>query len=236
MSAKVAKSAPPRRPRLPVALVLGEDHNDREALRHLIRALAPTGPTPKTLREPQVLIKGRAAAEQRKQAGQIAKAVGAHNITADVKLVVAHEDADAVEPAHEPASRAIETRLADLGVPVVAAVPAWELETWWYLWPKAVAAVQPGWRPLGRRGTHVGLIENAKETLRRELRPTDKNSRVPDYAEADSARIAEKVCSLGLIDAPEATSHSFERFRTQFRAASGAPAHPSAPANTPPAS
>jgi hypothetical protein len=113
-----------------VVMVFGEDNNDRVSIKHLIRALAPRAPTVKVFNSPLVLIKGRALAEQRKSARSVVDVVAAKKVTDNVVAVFAHEDCDAVEPAHEALGEAIERRLAEAGVDRPCAVtPAWELET-----------------------------------------------------------------------------------------------------------
>ncbi len=195
-----------------VALIFGEDDTDREAIRELVSALRPDVPPLQKRRAPLVLVRGRGDAEARKVAASIAKVVAAERVRRPVSVVFAHEDADAVEPAHEPLAKRIEGELAAVGVPAVAVVPAWEMEAWWYLWPAAVAAVNRSWRPLKRSGS-VGSLENAKESLRRDLRPKTGGKSVRDYTESDGPRIAAQVRSLGLVHTLSASSASFVRFR-----------------------
>lgn len=205
------------RPRAPVVLVFGEDANDREALGELVRALAPHAPRCQSIREPIVLVRDRDAAGQRKNAADIATVVRAYANSHDVRLLVAHQDCDDIEPAHEPLALAIEGRLAACGVPVVAATPAWEMEAWWYQWPSAVLAVNRSWRNPNRAGTNVGLLRDAKEQLRRDLRP--RGQATPrDYTESDAPVIAEKVRELGIVDQRGVQSASFARFADRVRA------------------
>ncbi|MBT9556661.1 MAG: hypothetical protein IV100_11565 [Myxococcales bacterium] len=222
MSAKSHKGAgngsrPARRP--PAVLVFGEDDNDRQVLVELIKAIRPTCPTIDKRRHPLVLVKGRAAAEQRKNATEIAKVVRAAQVVRDVRLVVAHQDCDAVEPAHFAVSEAIELELKASGVPVVAATPAWEMEAWFYLWPDAPAHVNHNWARAARPGQRVGLIKDAKETFRRELRPKKAGKAPRDYEESDAPEIARHVREQGLIGTLDAKSESFERFYDALRAA-----------------
>lgn len=232
------------RQRKPLIMVFGEDDNDTCTVRSLIMAIwdgardkastpqqgskdksvLPTGakkvfprPDIRTFRSPLVLIRGRELAQQRKNAAAIKSVVAAQAVVNDVKAVIAHEDCDDLEPAHETAAIQIETRLRDEGAPNPCAVtPAWEMEAWWYLWPDAVAAVHPGWRKLARHGQEVGRIRDAKEQLRRDLRPVNvKPGRGRDYVESDSRTIAEYVRTSGCIFSPTANSASFSRFRDQ---------------------
>lgn len=205
-------------------LVFGESENDRQVLKSLVLALVPEQAAVQVRRSPLVLIRGRAQAEQRKAATSISQVVAAERVRGPVACVVAHEDCDAVEPAHEALAAQIETRLGEAcGVPVVAATPAWETETWFYLWPDAVAAYRPSWRRLERTG-RVGLLRDAKEHLIRELRPSGRRASSNDYAESDGPGIAEKVRVQAAPDgqypgaqpAAGVQSESFNRFRTRL--------------------
>ena len=200
--------------RLPCGLAFCEDKNDADSLIELIAAIWPGAPRITYSRKPLVLIRDAAAAEARKKNGaDIAAVVRAKQVLADVKLVVAHQDCDAVEPAHELLGAAIRTNLEAAGVPnVIAVAPAWEIEAWWFLWPDAVAAVNSRWRRLSRKGNH-GMIRDVKSRLRRDLRTTGAR----DYEESDSAKIASHVRTKGLIETKIGTSGSFEAFATRVR-------------------
>ncbi|MBX3273019.1 MAG: hypothetical protein KF729_22340 [Sandaracinaceae bacterium] len=200
-----------------MVLVFGENEHDRMSLVQLMRALRTDCPKIETRRRPLVLIKNRDAAEQRKSAAAIADVVGADQRRFDVRLVVAHEDADALEPAHEALAERTERLLGEKGIRAVAATAAWETEAWWYLWPDAVLAVNSKWRHPNRQKTDVGKLRDAKEQLRRDLRP--KQGRTRDYEESDSPEIARLVRERGIVDAHAATSNSFRRFAERFRAA-----------------
>lgn len=83
------------------------------------------------------------------------------------------------------------------------------------MWPDAVAAHRGCWRPLpDRTGKRVDRIENAKETLRREVRPTTKIN-YPEYSETDGPLIAEKIVALAQINKPKGVSISYARFMKQ---------------------
>jgi hypothetical protein len=192
-------------------LVFGEDETDRRALKALIQAVRPDSPRVETRRSPLVLVKGRARAEQRKNAAEIARVVRADQVRRDVRLVVAHEDADDVEPAHAPLAAAIEAGLTRQGIPCVAAVPAWEIEAWWYLWPTALLSVNSKWLHPNRSGKKVGLVRDAKEQLIRDLRPKG-GAPTRDYQETDGPRVAEEVRRLKIVRTPNALSDSFRRF------------------------
>jgi len=204
--------------RAPCGLAFCEDKNDSDSLVELVSAIWPNAPKITYSRKPLVLIRDAAVAEARKKnAANIAAVVKAKAVLADVKVVVAHQDCDAVEPAHEGLADAIKAELEAAGVPnVIAVAPAWEMEAWWFLWPDAVAAVNSRWRRLSRRGNH-GMIQNVKEELRRDLR----NQGARDYEESDSPKIAAQVRINGLIGTKRGTSDSFEAFAARVRQVMG---------------
>lgn len=200
------------RRRSPVVLVFGENDNDQESLRWLIKSLRPDFPKIEKRRRPPVLVKGRDDAKARKNTLDISKVVRATNVRSEVKLVVAHQDCDAIEPAHEDLTRQILYLLNQQGVRGIPATPAWEMEAWWFLWPDAALRVNSSWRKPAKTGQRVGLINNAKEEYRRALRPKTRK-RTRDYAESDSPKIAQAIFELGIINNLDAISHSYECFR-----------------------
>lgn len=197
----------------PVVLVYGESDNDRRALLALALALCPETPFDvQARRAPLVLMRDADQARLKKRGAELNAAV--RRESAPVAAVIAHEDCDAVEPAHVDLIEKIAGQVSASGVPCVVAAPAFEMEAWLYLWPEAVAAVNSKWRRLSRTGA-VGLLVNAKETLTRDLRPA--NARTPDYSESDCPRVANKVRELGIVDAHAATSASFDAFASAWR-------------------
>lgn len=206
-----------RESRPPAVLVFGEDANDRGAIKELVLALRPDAPRIETRRKPLVLMRDRDQASQRKNAHDVCSQVATDMRRFDVALVVAHQDCDETEPAHIGLSETIERELSRAGVSAVAATPAWEIEAWWYLWPEALHEVNRAWERPRRDGTRVGLIRDAKEQLRRDLRPRTRGKPTRDYTESDSPAIARAVRALGLIDEPSARSDSFDRFATSIR-------------------
>ena len=157
-----------------------------------------------------MLVRGLDRARDRKNAVDIAEQVRLTRKLRPVPYVLTHRDCDAVEPAHEALSATIEDTLAQAGITAVAATPAWEIEAWLWLWPDALVAVHAAWRRPRRDGTDVGRIKDAKETLRRDLRPGDGRAR--DDEEADAPRVIERACAMGLLDRPAARSASWARF------------------------
>lgn len=185
-------------------IVFGEDDNDRKSIKILLCGLRPdiTPGSVKPLREPIALVKDIAPDRLRKRTERVHAALRAANVRQRIRSVLLHEDVDDFEPQHEKAARRIEDAYRTLPWPVYAVVPAWELEAWWFLFPAAVAALHPSWQPLdGYRGRHLGKIRNAKEELVRALRPAGKRS-AREYAESDSATIAQKIVELGLLREP----------------------------------
>ena len=199
--------------RLKFAVIFAEDPNDAQALEHLLRFLRPDIGVVRKPRRPLVPIKGSQRQNARDNARDIAAAVSRESRVrgSPVDLVIAHQDCDAFEPAHVALERKIVDELTAASVPnPVAAVPAWELEAWWYLWPDAVCAVCPSWNRLTRTGT-IGLIQDVKSQLRRDLRPKGKMS-VPDYDETHAPRIARCVREQGKAPRTTVNCASYRAF------------------------
>lgn len=194
-----------------LALVFGEDYNDTQAIAVLIAALCPRlAGRVKARRSPPVLLRDAKPEDVRPRADRLAAIAAAETRLRGLVCVFAHEDADAVEPAHIAIAERIEKALKAAGVQACAVVPAWELESWWLLWPEAVHSVHPSWsKPDQYRGKNVGMISNAKEELRRRFRSADGKS---TYQESDSKHIAAAVERRGEVRAIQGTSASYARF------------------------
>ena len=204
-------------------LVFGEDDNDRRALVNLIRAFVPNGKDVRieTRRRPTILSRD-AHRKRPRMAEEVAAFWRAERARARRVDVVAHRDCDAVEPAHATEAAALVSDLRAAGVPnVIAATPAWEIETWWMLFPEAVQAVRRCWKVVNYHSGNVGVIQNAKERLRRDLRPSGAASKTcPDFVESDGIRISEEILKRGLAGTPRlAKSASFEAFKSDLRSA-----------------
>lgn len=193
-----------------VGLIFCEDENDAVALTHISQAIRKDLPRLQYCRKPLILMRDQKQAEARKKnAVDVLAVVRAWEQEATVKLIIAHQDCDEVEPAHEALAAKVKSELQALGMKnVVPVAPAWEIEAWWFLWPEAVAAVNSKWKKLSRKGNH-GKIKDAKETLRRDLR----SPKARDYEESDSRSIAERVRELDLVDKRTGTCNSFAEFR-----------------------
>lgn len=198
-----------------IGLVFCEDENDAVALGHISHSVRPELPRLQYCRKPLILMRDQKQAEARKKnASDVLSVVRAWEQVENVQFVIAHQDCDQVEPAHEGLAARIRAELNGQGLKnVVAVAPAWETEAWWFLWPDAVAAVNSKWRRLSRTGNH-GKIKDAKEALQRDLR----TPKARDYEESDSRKIAENVLKLGLIDKKTGSSESFEQFRKDLAA------------------
>jgi len=198
-------------------VIFGESENDRKAIAALVQGLCPNAHV-KTLRHPLVLKNVPPDAMPRR-AERVAEAVRAEAARRPVRCVFAHEDADAVEPRHRAVAERIEQALRDAGTPgrVHAVVPAWEIEAWWFLWPDLVGRCSRRWvEP--RVGTRPGKIINAKEKLKRAVRPSGlpskQRARFPDYRESDSIEIAKTIRDTRSANRPErGLSQSYDRFR-----------------------
>lgn len=210
----MSKSAKSKARKLPEkVLVFGEDENDTRTVEQLLLALHPAlGSRIITFRRPPLLIKDAKVADLPSRAQRIADLINAERETADVVAVLAHEDCDAVEPANVKLREKIEKAFASLGYEVFPVTPAWEMEAWFFLWPDALHDHRPSWKKLTPKPhRNVGMIANAKETLRRELRPGG-SAKTRDYRESDAPEIAGKVGALGLANSPIGTCASFAAF------------------------
>ena len=185
-------------------LVFGESEHDTKAIRHLVEGLRPDlSGIVEHRRQPLVLIKNAEPKNARSNADRIVQVVRQEAAARHVLAVLAHEDCDAVEPAHVAASRRIEDELKSAGCPAVAiaVTPAWETEAWWMVFPEAVGKVVEGWRdPDDWIGRDVGLVKDAKESLAGAVQPRPKPKSSPrDYEEHDSIEIASNVVHDGLL-------------------------------------
>jgi len=187
-------------------VILGEDDNDSKTLKVLIAALRPDLPAGslRTLRDPITLVKNVPPGQLPAKATRVSAILRAYDVRAPIRCVFLHEDADDFEPAHLPLIEKIEKAYQNLPWRVHAVVPAWELETWWFLFPNAVAALHQSWRqPDQYLGKDLGKIRDAKERLRQCVRPPGKRSNAfRSYVESDSVLIAKKVVELGLLAPP----------------------------------
>lgn len=199
-------------------LISGENDHDADAIRELIRGLRPDLQVKfQPLKTPITLVRGMKPESAKTRNERIAAAIRAANVRRAVRATILHEDADAVEPAHLSLKVAKEAALAKVPGKVVAVVPAWEIETWWFLFPASVAAYRSSWNKLTKRlGKNVGLVVNSKEVLIRELRPS--RGSVRDYDEADSPGIAAIIAASGEIFAPRAVSDSWRVFVSDIAA------------------
>lgn len=201
-----------------LVLFFGEDVNDANALMHLAKALAPAGVEieMKYLRRPPIL---RRDSGNRKRRGMASEIAGFAEILGKRRhvIVVVHRDCDQLEPAHVADSEDLYNDLVGAGVPnPVPATPAWEMETWWMLFPEALALTRKCWNKIDYGSVSVGMIANAKERLRRDLRP--KNVRCRDYCESDSGTIASFIAQHSLADEKTCSrSESLREFRQRFQ-------------------
>lgn len=188
-----------------VVVILGEDDHDRKSIQALVAALRPEIPRAllKPLRKPMALVRNVPAQRLPGQAAKVAALLRAVDVKTPIRAVLMHEDADEVEPAHEALIGKIEASYRSLRWPVLAVVPAWEIEAWWFLFPDAVQAVRRTWRrPDQYAGRDVGRIRNAKEELKRAVTPPGARASFQTYSEADSVTIAEKAADLQLLRPP----------------------------------
>lgn len=202
------------KPQRRVVLVFGEHDHDRRAICRLTMGLRPDLQGQVEPRKtPLVLIKNATPDKAKSNAEKIAKLVKQEGAARTVVAVLAHEDCDAMEPAHVAVADKIEKALGAAGCPgkAIGVTPAWEIEAWWFVFPDAVAPVVKGWRtPDDCLGRDVGKLQNAKEALIKAVRPKDGKSKPRDYAEADSPQIADNLVSMKLLPSFDAVHRTTE--------------------------
>jgi hypothetical protein len=180
----------PRRAARPTIVILGEDDNDRRSIQILVAGLRPDLERGilKPLRKPMALVRNVPPARLPSQAVRAAAVLRAVDAAAPIRCVLMHEDADDVEPAHEHLIRKIES-----------AYRSWQC-------------------PDQYAGRDVGRIRNAKEALRRAVKPAGAKATFLGYTEADSVAIAAKIVELGLLAPPwHARSASWAAFVEQVK-------------------
>lgn len=192
-----------RAERKPLVLVFGESEHDRHAIRLLVEGLRPDlAGVVEERRHPLVLIKNALPPKARSNAEEISTLAKVAGKTKKVVAVLAHEDCDAVEPEHVRISNKLEKELQDAGCPnPIAVTPAWEMETWWLVFPEAVGKVVEGWRdPTDWLGRDVGRVEHAKEMLASAVQPRPPRKSSPRaYHERDSIAIARNILADDLL-------------------------------------
>ncbi|MFI7080331.1 hypothetical protein ACIBO1_23805 [Micromonospora sp. NPDC049903] len=206
----------PTKQRAQTVVILGEDDNDRQAIAVLVAALRTDIPRAnlKPLRKPMALVRNVPPGRLPGHATRVSAVLRAFNVRTPIRCVLMHEDADEVEPAHEALIAKIESAFRSLPWPVHAVVPAWEMESWWFLFPDAVQQVRPSWQPPRQyAGRDVGKIRNAKEELKKAVRPPGAAAKFQTYVEADSVQIAEKIAGSAELSRPSfARSGSWQAF------------------------
>lgn len=204
----------------PLALFFGEDSNDTNSLIHLTHALLPQDfpLDTKALRRPPVLRRGTSIEKKKSMAQDIAGFANVLSRRRNHVAVIAHRDCDQCEDSHEANATELEAELRAAGVAsAVAAVPAWELETWIMLFPAEIAATRRCWQKVDYSRRNVGSIANAKEVLRRDLRPRGRGHSCPDYTESDSITIFRLVSqNRSADDLKKLNSNSLRRFRKRL--------------------
>jgi hypothetical protein len=190
-----------------IVVVLGEDDNDRQVVCILVSALRPELPkgSLKPLRKPMALVRKVPPDRIPSQTSRVSAVLRAQAVRFPIRAVLMHEDADDVEPAHQALIKKVEDAFRPLPWPVLAVVPAWETEAWWFLFPEAVRAVHRSWRlPDQYTGKDVGKIRNAKEQLRKAVRPAGARANFRSYEVSDSPRVAEEIVAQRLLSQPPA--------------------------------
>jgi hypothetical protein len=206
-----------------IVLLFGESDNDRRAIKELAEGLRPELRGHVEPRPRLVLVKGVTPEELGKRKTDLSKQVAVDRVKLDVRGVLIHEDCDAVEPAQEDVAKRYADTFRNAGYRVHPVLPAWELEAWWLLWPRALGAYRESWRePTEYRGKHVGRLRDAKQCLEKAVQPKNlkaaERKRFRGYQESDSPGIAKLVCERGWLTKPEGRSDSYAYFRREIDA------------------
>ena len=176
--------------------VFAEDRNDAKALEELISALCPQakGRVERRTR-PLILAKGAQRDALRRRAAKLAATLQVEAARGKpAACVFVHEDADAHPPADAQRVKVLTDAARQQGLRICPVVPAWEMESWWFLFPSAVAAAFPTWKQLPQSaGRDVDRLKDAKEALKRATGRRGERR----YSEADAPRIAAEVRRLG---------------------------------------
>jgi hypothetical protein len=203
---------------LKTVCIAGESDNDRKAIKYLLQAfgISPTYVRFDSVRDTMVLRRKREA-DRRKPDG-FSTIVAAKVRENPAVVFVVHKDCDDVEPAHETVRSQLSDMLMTLGVrESIIAAPAWEIEAWWMLFPKARTAVHASW-DYDYQTCDVGKFRNAKERLKQDLRKRLRGRQsVREYTVADSPSIASKLRdNPSELHTIRARSASFEAFRSDI--------------------
>lgn len=205
------KQSPKKKDKKKIALVFGESENDTKALTLILRHIwAETGWVIEARKKPPVLIKDAKISDVPSRVSKIMGIVRAASVDAEVMAVVAHEDCDAVEPAHQSLQEKIEAAFSGEDLQVLPATPAWETETWLMLWPDAFPEVVSSWPVLEKyRNRNVGSIVDAKEELAHAVVATGSKRA---YRESDAPTVFSIVINKGWLRATRAKSDSWSSF------------------------
>lgn len=201
-------------------LVFGEDSNDTQAICVLVKAIAPPAKQipVKAIRRPIILSRNAEARKRKAMCDEIAGFSKGYEGAGKAVAIIAHRDCDSTEPAHVQNSTELESALRSAGVKIaVAATPAWEIETCWMLFPKAINKVRGCWQSIDYKKQNVGLFANAKERLIKDLRPKSGSHTCPDFRESDGIKVSGALLNdPDILNKIEAKSDSFEEFRKKI--------------------
>lgn len=168
-----------------------------------------------------MLVKGVTPDELARRVTDLSQQVAADRVRFDVRGALVHEDCDDVEPAHKAVAKRYDDKFRDADYRVHPVIPAWELEAWWLLWPRALPGYRESWRaPAEYRGKHVGKLRDAKERLNKAVQPRSlkaaERKRFRGYEESDSPGIARLIRERGWLTEPEGRSDSYAHFRREL--------------------
>ncbi len=196
-----------------IVLVFAESLNDARALRSLIEALCPS--LKNRVREqprPPSLQKSAGLQPVRRWLDGVNELVERASMRASVACVFVHRDSDGPDPRGRLAA-STEASMRRAGIENGhAVVPVQEIESWWFMFPRATEGFRTAWSGTLRVSQgDVDRISDPKEEL---IRRTSRDGRKKAYSEADSPEIARLVArAIESEQAPSGSSRSFDRFR-----------------------
>ncbi len=199
-------------PRAEVILAFGEDLNDSQSLKWLVKYFRSDLPAVLARPKPISLSGNPGEKAVEKWVADLSGAIAATVAGGQpVRGVLVHVDSDSPDPdgqRHTSLAKAL-SRIEGAH-PVV---PVQCTEAWWFLFPEQVESIRPvAWRSvMPRKPRDVETITSPKSELKQLTRRSGS-----EYAENDSVRIAEKIATAR----PKltGTSKSFERFRASVNA------------------
>ncbi|MDT0442867.1 hypothetical protein [Streptomyces johnsoniae] len=194
----------------PVIVVAGEGDNDRQVLRHLIRAVRQDAKILNIKKKTALRLADKELTPRVNEIRRLAQVAAARS---ELTGIVVHVDLDTVDEDQYVRVRArigAELRKA-FSCPSALALAAWETEAWLMQFPAAFGKVNAGWVLKDRyRGCDLSKVHDPKKRLK-------EHSWKPPYEESDAPRVMENALgSDGKLLVPDGKNRSFEEFMAEL--------------------